>query len=97
MTSTTSRLFRTSWIVSISGLAACSPRAQITTPYDLMLGGASCVAVRTTGGDIAVVPGPAGMLHVEAERVALTDTAARALQVTVGLDDSGKLARVEWT
>jgi hypothetical protein len=76
-------------------LSACSPRVVITTPYDLALGAATSLAVHTSGGDITVKPGPAGTLHVEAERVALTESQARALNVSVKLD--GDVARVDWT
>jgi hypothetical protein len=83
--------------MAVVALSACTPRALITTPYDLPLGGATHIVVHTSGGEIAIQPGPAGALHVDAERVALTESAARALHVTVALENGGEAARVDWT
>jgi hypothetical protein len=76
---------------------ACSQqRVVVTTPYDLSLQSVTNVSVHTSGGDVTVEPGAAGALHVDAERVALSESGARALAVTVALSDDGQSARVDW-
>jgi hypothetical protein len=91
-------IFCAPFISFVLALAACTqPRVAVTTPYDLALAGATRIAVHTSGGHIAIKPGTADALHVEAERVAHTESAARALSVTVALESGGQVASVDWS
>ena len=72
--------------------AALAARARVTTTNDFKVGSKPVVIVESDGGGVEVAAGPAGTVHIEAERQADSEDDARKLDVTARAD--GNTVRV---
>lgn len=82
--------------LAVALVAAAAPalaaRARLTTTNDFKVGAAPTIIVESDGGVVEVAAGPAGTVHVEADRQADSDDDARKLDVVARAD--GNTVRV---
>lgn len=80
---------RTTIVLSIivsASLALASPRATVTTTHDFKVAAHAVIDVDSSGGSVELTPGPAGAVHIEAERKAESEDVARRLEVVTRLE-----------
>lgn len=73
-------------VLAAAAAALAHPPARVTTTADFKVGAHAVIDVDSSGGSVELTPGPAGAVHVEAERHADTEDAARRLDVVTRLE-----------
>ena len=73
-------------IVAAAAVASASPNATLTTTSDFKTAAHATIDVESSGGGVELTRGPAGAVHVVAERTAETEDAARRLEVVTRLE-----------
>ncbi|HEX4459488.1 MAG TPA: DUF4097 family beta strand repeat-containing protein [Polyangia bacterium] len=72
--------------LAFAGRASAHDRASVVTQDDFKVAAHSLITVNSDGGGVVLVTGPAGVVHVEADRKAGSEDEARKLDAGARLD-----------